>query len=124
MSKLISEQTIAKLQRKHLLLDTNFLLEATASPDIFLPVFQEFSQAHCQPIIFPLIDFEFSRNDFKEEIRVEKKEASQVFTLFVTSHWKRYFYKRSCIWILLRGASCVTKSYGLFYCSNVEKACE
>lgn len=77
MQKLITEQTSIKLQRKHLLLDTNFLLEAAKSPDIFFSIFQEFGDLRCQPITFPLIDFEFLRTAFQEDLRLEKQKLLQ-----------------------------------------------
>ena len=62
-----------KLSHKHVLLDSNFLIEASNSSDDFRSVIDCLQEAPCQPVLFSLVEFEIFRTSFQSELREAKR---------------------------------------------------
>lgn len=71
---------LEKLRHKHVIFDTNLLLEASRSPEAFSGLFKAIQDAGCQPVIFPMIEFEFlqraHQKDHREKLRLFMKELN------------------------------------------------
>src|SRR3989338_9060959 len=65
----MASSLIENLRLKHVLLDTNFLMEASRCPEAFSDIFQTMTQSCCKPITISVIEFEFLQRAFQDEHR-------------------------------------------------------
>lgn len=68
------EDLSAKLKHNFVLFDTCVLIESFEDQDAFLDFFNFVSDAICQPVYFPFIQFEFQRNAFLPENMDARKQ--------------------------------------------------
>ena len=62
------------LSHRHVLVDSNFLLEANKSPEDFKEIFDIFISADCIPMLTRFTEFEFLRCSYQQEVIVRQRE--------------------------------------------------
>ncbi len=73
------EELKKKLSHKHLVVDTNLLLEAEKSPEYFSELFSFILEAQCIPILTRFTEFEFMRNSFQKEVQQKQRAFLDAF---------------------------------------------